>query len=535
MAAEKKTSELGKPFDVKPSPKAPEKLPTELKKMWTLCMDMKVPFTFDVREINRFGGNSKYREKARVHNRILNDELATARTALRDEKCTRLFLGGRDTWPMAILCAKHHIPFRFVPELSRPVSQRPQACKSFLERIGYQGDELFLDTGFAGSIPKAIQRYFPEYKLRFRLISQTEIVEEQTHLVDVDPGPIGGPFKGVPRKEITRYRRRPNQLLPNRVKAREEALETEYLAKYWRSGTYEPVGELQGFAPTVFKEWQPRQGLRRFSKTDHTFKHFGLFDGTEVVFVGENDTHLCKGMKEWILSLPEINELEVPVEHERVVQYFSDRETIQRAAVLASMIWRGIPYWKAAMSAALDRASSFHTQVKGFVNQAVGNAVANTANLNNFNTLTAVGGGVFTNASVFNVTTTGGTGTATTIYVDQFGNQILSPNTGFAPQVTASSTALTSSMVQQALNAVPVMNQHVGQLAIKQNLAALAAATKQAMLQGPPGPAQLPPSAPWPKDQQPIKPDKIIILAPLPDYDDIPVFVDDSFGFDAAV
>jgi hypothetical protein len=529
MAAEKQSSEIGKPFDVKPSPKAPETLPLELRKMWTLCMEHKVPWAFDVRQLNQYGGTSKYREKARIHNRILNDELAAARAALRDEGCTRLFLGGRDTWPMAILCAKHRIPFRFVPELSRPVSQRAGACRRFLETIGFHGDELFLDTGFAGSIPRAIQKYFPECNLKFRLISQTdiEVVEDKSYMVDCDPA------SGRTRRDVMRYRRRPNQLLPNRIKAREEALETEYLAKYWKSGTYESLIH-QGFAPAVFKEWKERKGvdglgLRRFVKRQHNVQNLGIYDGREVVFVGENDMHLAAGFKEWWLSLPTIHEPDVEAETEKVIQYFSDRESIQRAALLTCMIWRGIPYWKSAMHSAAERSNTgLGPQMKGFVNQAVGNAVMNTANLNQFTVTT---GGVFTNTNaVFtqNFNVTGGTAT---VVVDQFGNQILNPNV-IGPQVTTASTALTAGAVQQALNAVP---QYVGQLATQKNLQMLAAATKQAMLQGPPGPAQLPPSQPWPQDQQPIKPDKIIILAVPDDFDDIPIFVDDgAFGMNLA-
>ena len=155
MAAEKKSSEIGKPFHVKASPKAPEHLPTELKKLWTLCMDMKVQWDFDVREINSHSGHSKYRESARIHYRILNDTLSSALAALRDEGCSRLFYGGRDVWSYAVISAKKKIPFLFVPELSRTVAGRA-SCRPFLEAAGFTGDELFLDTGFAGSIPRSM-------------------------------------------------------------------------------------------------------------------------------------------------------------------------------------------------------------------------------------------------------------------------------------------------------------------------------------------------------------------------------------------
>ena len=483
MAAEKKSSEIGKPFDVKPSSKAPENLPTPLKKLWTLCMETKTPWEFDVREINRYGGSSKYRERARIHNRILNDELASARAALRDEGCKRLFLGGRDTWPMAIMCARQKIPFRFVPELSRPVSQRPGPCKRFLEKIGFEGDELFLDTGFAGSIPKAIQKYFPEKKLHFRLISQDdiEIVEDKSFMVDTDPS------KGPPRKIVSRYRRKPNQLLPNRNKAREEALETEYLAKYWKSGTYEAIGT-QGFAPEIFKEWRQKPGLRRFSQTHNNSKNHGLFDGKDVIFVGVNDTHLVQGMREWIISLPEISELEIPIEYEQIVQYFSDRQTIQRAALLTCMIWQGIPYWKSAMNIAAEKMSKNYNGM---------NTVVGTNSFQVLNTAT----------TAFTTGFTAGTNLIS-MNVNQFGNQI-------TQQITQQTTAAGNAVMQQ------------------QALAMLAAKTQMMMNQGV---AKIPaalPSIPLVQNK-PITPDKIIILAdsvdntPVIEIDEIPVIVDDE-------
>jgi hypothetical protein len=383
MAAEKKSTEIGQPFHVKASPQAPPELPTELQKLWTLCMDLKVPWEFDVRERNLNQGSSKYRESARIHNRIINDTLQASLAALRHEGCSRLFLGGRDVWTFAVLCAKTRIPCMFVPELSRTVSARA-ACRPFLEAAGFTGDELFLDTGFAGSIPRNLQNHWPGRKFKFRLMSQDiQAVEEYApkpdQLVDCDPEK-----EGIHRKWLmkqTKYRRRPQQLFPNRAKAREEALETEYLAKYWRSGTYEALIH-QGFAPEVFKEWKDRQGvdglgLRRFLKRAHNVQNLGIFDGHEVIFVSENDMHLAPGFREWWLSLPTVNEPKVSVESETIIQYFSDRQTIQRAALLTSMLWRGIPFWKAAMAKKQPKPTGNN------IYTATSNAVWNTTTLTN--------------------------------------------------------------------------------------------------------------------------------------------------------
>jgi hypothetical protein len=85
LAAEKKSTEIGSPVDVKASPSAPEGLPTELRKLWTLCQDFKEPWELDVREINYSNGNSRYRETAKIHYKVLHDTVVSAKAALRDE------------------------------------------------------------------------------------------------------------------------------------------------------------------------------------------------------------------------------------------------------------------------------------------------------------------------------------------------------------------------------------------------------------------------------------------------------------------
>jgi len=280
MAAEKRSDEIGEPFDVRPSPHAPERLPTELKKLWTLCKEHNVPWAYDVREVNIHGGTSHFRETAKIHHKILRATLDSAVVALRDEKCDRLLLGGRDTWTFAVLCEKRRIPYLFVPELSRAVADRPE-IKDFLASRGFTGRELFLDTGFAGSIPKCLANHYGRIPFAFRLMSQSDQLSVKSSIMtDLDPM-LG---KGH-RKIQERIKRKPNQLFPNRQNARSEAVETEYLAKYWRTGTFWNKGKIPG---------------------DPEF---------------------------------EIGKVEI-------VQYFADKRSIQRAALLTSQLWRGIPFWR---------------------------------------------------------------------------------------------------------------------------------------------------------------------------------------------
>jgi len=340
MAAEKRSTEIGEPFHVKASPQAPEHLPSELKKLWTLCMDHKIPWEFDVREINIYGGHSKYRESARIHHKVLSDTLDSAMAALRTEGCSRLFYGGRDVWTFAVLSAKRKVPYLFVPELSRNVVGRPDV-KPFLEERGFTGEELFLDTGFAGSIPRALERYWGK-KFCFRLMSQSDVhIEEKGgHLVDCDPA------SGQIRKQLAlRWRRRPNQIFPNHNQARATAVETEYLAKYWRAGTYgSTIPTFVGQVADVFDTWTKKTNVRRVSTKKPGW--IALYDGKEIVEVSLADARqLAPLLIAWMAALPEI-----AIGPEKVIQYFSDRRTIQRAALLTSMLWRGIPFWKAAMS-----------------------------------------------------------------------------------------------------------------------------------------------------------------------------------------
>lgn len=323
LASEKKSSEIGPPVDVKASPSAPDKLPTELRKLWTLCQDFKVEWSYDVRELNSWGGSSKYRESARIHHSILRATLDSAMCSMRAEGCNKLFLGGRDVWTFAVMCERRKIPYMFIPELSRHVTSKAEV-RPFLESRGFTGHELFLDTGFAGSIPRNLAKWFEGIQFKFRLMSQHDKApfhlkaasEPVGFLVDGDVSK-GEPTKGIPvsdevfGQKLTNQMKRPNQLFPNRKKARDEALETEYLAKFWKTGTFD----------------------------------------------NEN----------------------------KVVQYFSDKKSIQRAALLTSMLWRGIPYWK-HMGEAQKPQTNFLNQAVVYSNNIIGQGGSGGANGSSMNT-----------------------------------------------------------------------------------------------------------------------------------------------------
>ena len=221
LASGKLSTELGEPKDVKPAKAAPTHLPAELQKLWTLCKGHEVPWSYDVRE-DSHSGTSKYRKTARVHATILRNTLRSSVVAMQAEKCSKLMLGGRDVWALVVLAARQEIPYLFIPELSRYVAKDP-VVKDFLVAKGFTGEELFVDTGFMGSIPRSLEQHF-ERPFKFRLMSQNHTASGGDHAD-----------------------RKPQQLFPCRRVARDEALETEYLAKYWKSGSVGPNGIFQYF------------------------------------------------------------------------------------------------------------------------------------------------------------------------------------------------------------------------------------------------------------------------------------------------
>ncbi len=227
LAAEKLASgflaprgDMGPPFDVKPAQSAPSDLPLELRKLWTLCKEHAVPWTDDTRE-GGFG-SSFFRQSAQVHGKILRNTLTSAVVSMRAEDCSKLLFAGRDVWTLAVLAERRGVPYVFIPEVSRRVADDP-AVVELLSRYDIHGDELLIDTGFSGSIPKALRRQTGK-SFQFRLMSQA---------TQPKPWPkMFSPYKRAAKAEV-----HPQQIFPNRKAARSEALETEYLAKYWKTGT----------------------------------------------------------------------------------------------------------------------------------------------------------------------------------------------------------------------------------------------------------------------------------------------------------
>ena len=163
--------------------------------------------------------------------------------------CTQLLFAGRDVWAYEIMARKRDISSLYIPEISRKVVSNNFALKALLDEYGFTGKELLVDTGFMGSIPRGID-FAMGTNLKFVLMSQNAVAVS-FHNYDIqksgytpDGKKITYTNSGIPivdghpqTKEDHRVVQRPNQIFPNRANSRGEALETEYLPKYFASGT----------------------------------------------------------------------------------------------------------------------------------------------------------------------------------------------------------------------------------------------------------------------------------------------------------
>lgn len=308
MAAEQPVDHMGDPLDVMVSPSAPANYPTELRKLWTLCKALGVPWSTDVREDGT--GSSLYRTTAQIHHRILRNTMDSLVSTMKSEGCPRLLLPGRDVWTLAVLAERRGIPYVFLPEVSRRVAES-KGIKDFLHSHGVTGNELVVDTGYAGSVPKAFSRAFG-HPVKFRLMSQNDDTAHLGFAPEWWLFPWKKPGRSLqPRSGIES---RPNQVFPNRKRARAEVLETEYLAKYWKTGTTTTIQfpKIGSVSP----------GAQFMVTHDQNGEEVGLWldlNGNQVGAPVRGNPHTTK-----------------------IIQFLSSRENIMRAAIITSMLYRGI-------------------------------------------------------------------------------------------------------------------------------------------------------------------------------------------------
>lgn len=117
-----------------------------------------------------------------------------------------LLLPGRDVWAWEVMARKLSVKSTFDPRVSRGVARSNKALRTCIDewKVKSWEDVLFFDTGFSGSIPRAIAKAEGLPQINMLLLSS-----------------------GTPKHQIFR----------THTGSRAKALAFEYLAKYFVSGT----------------------------------------------------------------------------------------------------------------------------------------------------------------------------------------------------------------------------------------------------------------------------------------------------------
>lgn len=230
-------------------PEVPEdkwtNLPSELRKLKALDESLKAQKkskpSFDSSSYVWSYDNEKWTPNSRgkVHFDLIREALLSAESTRKALGCSKLLFAGRDVWAFEIMAQKRGIPSLFMPEISRKVVQNKEALAALVKQYGFTGEELLVDTGFAGSIPRNMNEKLG-CNLKFILLSQDSIMSFMGPKSDVG-GHVGIGLPFTRHKEDERALLRPNQIFPNRSNVRGEALEIEYLPKYWASGTIDNI------------------------------------------------------------------------------------------------------------------------------------------------------------------------------------------------------------------------------------------------------------------------------------------------------
>jgi len=223
------------PCDVRPLPGEvlDPGLPSELAKLKILCQRHSVPWNTNRQTMASY-------LRGELHYDVLRRSLLSAEAQRKIHKCSRLLFAGRDVWTLEVLAQRRKIASVYIPEMSRLVvdhysPSRDQCIFSLLTKYGVNPSESFLmvDTGFVGSIVRAISRVIKR-PIKFALMSQNPQRVSETELPPLNSFSGNTYFRG---KQPFNANTLPNQLFPNRRRAREEVLGVEYLPKYFKTGT----------------------------------------------------------------------------------------------------------------------------------------------------------------------------------------------------------------------------------------------------------------------------------------------------------
>jgi len=257
------------------------KMPSEIRALHYWCHKYGIRFSCQV---------TQARSPKPFHWDVIQRNLISSEALRRELGCPCLLLTGRDMWLFEVLARRFGFPSIYLPQISRNVSTPYKTTEQknilkFLQDNGVTGNELFVDTGFAGSVPAGIQNILNEHweyprpkdkkeiKVKSILVSQSTGERRQ----DLEPIYTHVPhpkLKGNVRRDPSK---RPNQIFPNRKRAREEALVIEYLPKYFCSGSmyYGEVYQVLAELPEIISAaiitslvWRGTKGLEDLGESE---------------------------------------------------------------------------------------------------------------------------------------------------------------------------------------------------------------------------------------------------------------------------
>lgn len=100
-------------------------------------VDSEHPKELEIRDQQKLGIKYEYAPASMrgiVHDKILRVTLRSAASHMEKLGFERLLLAGRDVWVYAILCERMHIPYLYLPAVSRLLCRDAPALREYLQR-----------------------------------------------------------------------------------------------------------------------------------------------------------------------------------------------------------------------------------------------------------------------------------------------------------------------------------------------------------------------------------------------------------------
>jgi hypothetical protein len=119
-------------------------------------------------------------------------------------KDSRVIYPGRDVWALEVMSQRRGVPSVYDPRISREIKSHGPAYKEIIDAWGIPdwGKALAFDSGYAGTVPRAIGRVAGVHEINIVMLSAVD-----THL-QVFPGHTGSRAKALALEYLAKYRKR---------------------------------------------------------------------------------------------------------------------------------------------------------------------------------------------------------------------------------------------------------------------------------------------------------------------------------------